>query len=209
MSFHWYYLQIHFFRVGSAARQLRAFLFFFFPHNPCGKAWAHPLAGRWSLVEALLSQPSVSKPSVSSRMDFYSSVTGAAREALIFFPPRHLAGLFIVGLGERSGFLGSICPPGPRTAARGVSWWLWGNWGEHSLAGKGGETKRGRGPAQRGLGSRHVRVCSSPKLSLSSKSRNKRFSLSLIFLWKMAVKELGPFFFYSRAACVSGDLHLL
>lgn len=89
-------------------------------------------------MEALLSQPSVSKPSVSSRMDFIK----VSSERLAPPPsPPHLDGLFIVGAWRAERFWGSICPPGPRTAAPGVSWWLWGRWK--------GQTKRGRGPDQK------------------------------------------------------------
>lgn len=166
-----------YFRVGSAARQLRAFFF----SQSVWKAWAHSLARRWSLVEALLSRPSVSKPSVSSRMDFIK----VSSEQLTPPPfPPHLDGLFIDGAWRAERFFGLHLPAWPSDSCSGCQLVALGTLRRTEFSWKG-ETKRGRG--LRGL-CRHVRVFSLAKLSLSSKSKNKKLSLSLLFLRKIAVK---------------------
>lgn len=136
MPFLWYYLQFHSAGWGLLPGQLRAFLSH---HNPCGK---HELILwlRWSLVEALLSQPSVTDTNRSTRIDWENSCQCSPMQH--GFP---CSSSFLCSyLCQWSCFLASICPPGPWTAAQCVSWWLQGLWGDFARKKKRGRGLRGR-----------------------------------------------------------------
>lgn len=119
VPFHWYYLQFHS-RVGSAARQLKAF-----PRpQSVWKAWAHP---RWPGGDVWFRHYCHSQ--LWQTLVRIQELIEKIHAAWIF----PLVAFFVVVLWEPSCFLDSICPPGPWTAAQCVSWWLQGLWGEKSL----------------------------------------------------------------------------
>lgn len=205
MPFLWYYLQFHSAGWGLLPGQLRAFLSH---HNPCGK---HELILwlRWSLVEALLSQPSVTDTSRSTRIDWENSCQRSPMQH--GFP---CSSSFLCSyLCQWSCFLASICPPGPWTAAQCVSWWLRGLWGDFA------RKKKKREGSQRPSGlCKHIVFCRAPQLSFST-ARKKAFSLSCSFCSACGGRNVGvkwPLLsiclhagisYYSRAGYLLGDLH--
>lgn len=127
MIFHWYYVQFHS-RVGSAARQLIAFPPIAFRVESMSSS---SLARRWSLLQALLSQQSVSSTSVCAHTIWF--IFNIHANAVAFFCRVDLkAELFFWTPSARLALW---------TAARCVSWWLQGHWG--GFAGKTGRGQAG------------------------------------------------------------------
>lgn len=188
MPFHWYYLRFPF-QGGVCYQAAKSFS----PSQSMWKAWAHSLAKKWSLVEALLSQPSVTDTSTHIQELIVKIHVGAVRPAWIFVQ----VAFFVVMLWERSRFLDSICPPGPWTAAQCVSWWLQGLWGEESLL----EKKR-EGPVGP-LQTRQV-LSFTPTVLQHSTEKGFSFSLSCSFCSSCGGRNVGvkwPLLIMHGSAC--------
>lgn len=205
MPFHWYYLQFHS-RVGSAARQLRAFPPSAIRVESMSSSSGREVKSGWGITvtakcdrhkctHQIRLSKSTSAESTPRRFAFFVAVRGES--GLVFWTPSAR-----LALADSC----SVC----------VSWWLQGLWGEESLL-----EKRGRGP----LGPQqacHFRR--PPQLSFSGTVKKKGFpSLYCASFVQLEVEGMSVWsglfssfpglharLLYSpRTVYLSGDLHLL
>lgn len=167
-----YYLQFHSAGWGLLPGQLSVFLS---DHNPCGK---HELILwlRWSLVEALLSQPSVTDTSSYTRTDWENSCQ-RSRRCSMDCPPR--VAFFVVLFASGVVFW----PPSARLALGQLLSVSAGGFGdsEESLLEKKKEGGREGSRRPPGL-CKHIVFCRAPQLSFSTVRGKKRFPSRVPFV---------------------------